>query len=78
MSDIEAIYTWTEIDDKGDEGTMACVVPEMPQLGIMIMMTRRLDLAEGPFRRAADLHRERTGHKVRLVKWTNRETIVTL
>jgi hypothetical protein len=75
---IEALYTWTEVDPSGSEGTIAAMVPALPYLGVVPLVTRKREIAEGPMRVAAVGHRRASGHTVRLVRWTAREDLEEL
>lgn len=74
MSDLTEIYTWTEVDEEGGEGTICVMMPGM-RMGPITLLTRRRAVAEGPMRTAAEFHHQATGHRVRLVRWTRRENI---
>lgn len=77
MSDLTEIYAWTEVDEDGAEGTICVVMPGM-RMGPITLVTRKRSIAEGPMQTAAEYHHQVSGHKVRLVRWTVREDLVTL
>jgi hypothetical protein len=74
----DALYTWTEVDPRGGEGTIAAIVPALPHLGMVPLVTRNREIAEGPMRDAAVAHQRASGHTVRLVRWTAREDLEEL
>jgi hypothetical protein len=76
--DLTEIYTWTEVDPDGGEGTILALVPAMPRLGPVNLVTRSRAIAEGPLREVALKHQRASGHRVRLVRWTHREDLEEL
>jgi phosphoserine phosphatase len=75
MSDIKDLYTWTEIAADGTEGTIAGLVPMLSHLGMINLVTRDREIAEGLFGEVAKAHHRASGHRVRLVRWTAREDL---
>lgn len=79
--DLTELFTWTELDPIEGEGTVACVVPFLVKIGISApvpLVTRSRAIAYGPFADVAQLHHTKTGHRVRLVRWSVRETLQDL
>lgn len=76
MSDMEAIYAWTEVDPISGEGVIAAIMPFLNNK-IGNLQSRRLEVTKKMLP-LAEAHRARTGHEVRLVKFTRAETLETL
>jgi hypothetical protein len=77
MTDMTEIFTWTETDDAEDgEGTILAIT--LPGFLPLNLITRNRAIAEGLMRKVALDHHERTGHRVRLVRWTAREDVEEL
>jgi hypothetical protein len=76
LPEMDSIFAWTEIDPAGGEGV---IVASLPFLRNMLgpLQHRRRDMAER-MRPIAELHRRRTGHKVRLVRFVRAETVEEL
>jgi hypothetical protein len=68
-------YMWTEIDDKGEEGSIVAMVPDMPLVNSLNLIHRKEYIVKGIMRTIAINHSKATGHEVRLIKWTLPETI---
>jgi hypothetical protein len=71
-TDLSELYTWTETDPRGGEGTIVAIVPGM---GSVNLITRKREIAEGAFLEVAWKHHKASGHRVRLVRWTKREDL---
>ena len=76
--DIDVLYTWTEVDPEGGEGTILALAPALPGFGPVNLVTRSREVAEGPMREIAIGHQRASGHRVRLVRWTHREDLEEL
>ncbi len=76
MTDMEAIYAWTDCGPDGKEGVILAIIP---LLGFKANLQHRdRNIVETHFRSIAEGHAKVTGHKVRLVKFTREETLETL
>lgn len=78
MSNLTELFTWVEEDPVNGEGTIACMIPGLKELGVVTLVTRNRKIAEGPFRFAAELHARGSGHRVTLVRWSSREDLLVL
>ncbi len=76
MSDMEAIYAWTEVDPIVGEGVIAIFAPPFDK--VITLQSRRLEIASVHMRPLAEAHRASSGHTVRLVKFTRAEVLETL
>jgi hypothetical protein len=77
MTDLTELYTWTEVDPETGEGTICIILKGLEHLGPVTLQARKREIAD-EMGKVAELHHRRTGHKVRLVRWTAREDLVTL
>lgn len=74
MSDMEAIYAWTETAPGDKEGVIAAI----SRGGFNLLLQHRDKGIAMRFRNMAINHAKQTGHKVRLVKFTRSETVEEL
>ena len=76
MTDMQAIYAWTEVDDDGDEGVIMTMVPS---LGFAASLHhRRREVVEELFKPYAEAHRKTSGHRVRLVRFARADELEEL
>ena len=76
MTDMRAIYAWTEVDENGNEGVIMTMVPE---LGFSATLQhRRREVAAEYFKPYAEAHRQASGHRVRFVRFVRAEDLEEL
>ena len=66
MPDMEQIYAWTEVSDDGFEGVICALIPLLGVVGNL--QHNRRDVVNH-FEPIAKAHGEKTGHRVRLVRF---------
>lgn len=76
LPEMHELFAWLETDPAGGEGV---IVASLPFLRNMLgpLQHRRREMAER-MRPVAELHRKRTGHRVRLMRFVRAETIEEL
>lgn len=72
--DMTEFFLWTEVDDQDHEGMLSVMIPTLPDC-IIPLVTRNRAVAEGVYAAAAKLHHQESGHRVRLRRWTQAETL---
>jgi hypothetical protein len=76
MPDMDALYAWTEEGPEGKEGVIAAASGLLGPV-VHLLQHRRREIAE-QFRPIAEQHRQRTGHRVRLVRFARAEELEEL
>jgi hypothetical protein len=75
--DLQEYFMWLEIDPNGGEGAIAIAMPEVGN-ALVALIARNRQIAEGPMRKLAVAHQKASGHRVRLVRWSQREDLEEL
>lgn len=74
-SDLTEYFMWVEKDPEHGEGS---ILADIPHVGLVNLITRKRSIATGPYRQIAEEHRVASGHRTRLIRWTQLEEIEVL